>query len=123
MWWKCDESIYVLIFWLTSFEISRLGEKLISIHNNDQWSLNTDPSILSLYAVPVRVVCVLYASHLPRAITSWVKMLAVIVTAFYVIVATGIFNVDYPRENPEDQDRPNAQVSTNFPTNVCVELC
>ena len=46
-------------------------------------------------------------------------MLAVIVTAFYVIVATGIFNVDYPRENPENQDRPNAQVSTNFPTNVC----
>ena len=46
-------------------------------------------------------------------------MLAVIVTAFYVIVATGIFNVDYPRENPENQDLPNAQVSTNFPTNVC----
>ena len=52
-------------------------------------------------------------------------MLAVIVTAFYVIVATGIFNVDYPRENllAGNQDRvgfpDNAKVSTNFPTNVC----
>ena len=52
-------------------------------------------------------------------------MLAVIVTAFYVIVSTGILNDDYPRKNllPGNQERHefsgNAEVSTNFPTNVC----
>ena len=40
MWWKCDELDLVLIFWLTSFENSRLAKNLMFIHNdNEQWAI------------------------------------------------------------------------------------
>ena len=77
-----------------------------------------------VHVLSMLCVCASYSYH--KSNTSKVKMLAVIVTAFYVIVSTtGILNDDYPRKNrlPGNQERHkfsgNAEVSTNFPTNVC----
>ena len=62
-------------------------------------------------------------SHPKSKIT--VKMLALLVTAFYVIISAGIFNDDYPPDNilsgnqESRKSSGTATVSSNSLSNVC----